>query len=538
MGTTLTGTEIKDTYDSLIKVTDNGPISGTAKYLSDGLGNDSVLALSTTAVGVGTTSPYAEMDIFQSTAGFGGWKYGLNLGATDFPALRFLATTANTGNIIAHEAGNLVFLSGTTNGAAGTERVRITSTGNVGIGTSAPATTLAVNGITSVLGGQQLRVYRTDNAIYGSIEYLTGAGGFKFDDANGDGFTFAQGANTRLFINSSGSVGIGTSSPRSKLDVATSATEALFIGNTAETIVAGDLLGAVSFGSRDSSTFSSGGITNIRSYATTTYNTGNVSGDIRFYTSNSLQNTTGAALFGTEVMRIASDGNVGIGTSAPATILEVAQVTPVVRLQASASDAFHGIEFRQGVGTDVEMKQLPQSGEFRISSGRAVAWGGFTSFYTDTVERVRITNNGLTFNGDTAAANALDDYEEGTWTMGVAFGGASVGVTYSDNTGTYTKIGRQVTVNGRVTLTSKGSSSGAATITGLPFTIANNNANYSAVSLFLNNVTFANQFMGLGLINSTTIPIEEITEAGALSAITDADFSNNSQIILSLTYFV
>jgi hypothetical protein len=31
MGTTLTGTEIKDTYDSLIKVTDNGPISGTLK---------------------------------------------------------------------------------------------------------------------------------------------------------------------------------------------------------------------------------------------------------------------------------------------------------------------------------------------------------------------------------------------------------------------------------------------------------------------------------------------------------------------------
>jgi hypothetical protein len=51
MGTTLTGTTPQDTYDSLIKVTDNGPLSGTAKYLSDGLGNDSVLALSTTAVG-------------------------------------------------------------------------------------------------------------------------------------------------------------------------------------------------------------------------------------------------------------------------------------------------------------------------------------------------------------------------------------------------------------------------------------------------------------------------------------------------------
>jgi hypothetical protein len=41
MGTTLTGTTPQDTYDSLIKVTDNGPLSGTLKALSDGLGNDS-----------------------------------------------------------------------------------------------------------------------------------------------------------------------------------------------------------------------------------------------------------------------------------------------------------------------------------------------------------------------------------------------------------------------------------------------------------------------------------------------------------------
>jgi hypothetical protein len=49
MGTTLTGTTPATTYDSLIKVTDNGPLSGTLKKLTDGLGNDSSLSLSTTA---------------------------------------------------------------------------------------------------------------------------------------------------------------------------------------------------------------------------------------------------------------------------------------------------------------------------------------------------------------------------------------------------------------------------------------------------------------------------------------------------------
>ena len=62
MGTTLTGTKPKDTYDSLIKVEDNGPISGTAKYLSDGLGNNLPIAVSTTNVGIGTTAPEARLD--------------------------------------------------------------------------------------------------------------------------------------------------------------------------------------------------------------------------------------------------------------------------------------------------------------------------------------------------------------------------------------------------------------------------------------------------------------------------------------------
>ena len=38
--------------------------------------------------------------------------------------------------------------------------------------------------------------------------------------------------------------------------------------------------------------------------------------------------------------------------------------------------------------------------------------------------------------------NTLDDYEEGSWTPGITFGGAAVGVTYASQTGQYTKVGR------------------------------------------------------------------------------------------------
>jgi hypothetical protein len=137
-----------------------------------------------------------------------------------------------------------------------------------------------------------------------------------------------------------------------------------------------------------------------------------------------------------------------------------------------------------------------------------------------------------------ADANTLDDYEEGTWTMGVSFGGASAGVTTSSNTGTYTKIGRQVTVNGFLQLTSKGSSTGNVKITGLPFSIPNLVRNYSALSIWFDAITFSGQLLGYGNINETTIDLVQTTELGVSSSITNTNFANDTRIMVSLTYFV
>lgn len=81
-------------------------------------------------------------------------------------------------------------------------------------------------------------------------------------------------------------------------------------------------------------------------------------------------------------------------------------------------------------------------------------------------------NAGLQFPASQAAsadANTLDDYEEGTWTPAIAFGGASTGITYGSQSGHYVKIGKNVWIWGTVQLTDDGSATGAATITGLPF---------------------------------------------------------------------
>jgi hypothetical protein len=134
--------------------------------------------------------------------------------------------------------------------------------------------------------------------------------------------------------------------------------------------------------------------------------------------------------------------------------------------------------------------------------------------------------------------NTLDDYEEGTWTIGLTFGGGSTGMTTATNIGRYTKIGRQVTVSGNLSLSNKGSSTGIAEIQGLPFTIANANEAYSAANVRFNGVSFADIPISIGAIGSTKILLQEITKAGVVTDITDADFTNTSSCIIGFTYTV
>tara|TARA_Y100000401_G_scaffold110365_1_gene107540 strand:+ start:493 stop:1284 length:792 start_codon:yes stop_codon:yes gene_type:complete len=79
----------------------------------------------------------------------------------------------------------------------------------------------------------------------------------------------------------------------------------------------------------------------------------------------------------------------------------------------------------------------------------------------------RFTADGFIPNGtDTAAANALDVYEEGTWTA-ILNGG---NFTATQNSFRYTKIGRQVTVFGQIYNFSSSTNPSNIEIGGLPFT--------------------------------------------------------------------
>lgn len=123
------------------------------------------------------------------------------------------------------------------------------------------------------------------------------------------------------------------------------------------------------------------------------------------------------------------------------------------------------------------------SGEIELQSN------GTTALKVNTNEGIQILNclgvgnatpstsgAGITFPATQSAssnANTLDDYEEGTWTPTFEASTSNPSVTYSIQAAAYTKVGRVVSVNGRLRISAVSSTgSGTLFIAGLPFATA------------------------------------------------------------------
>jgi hypothetical protein len=141
--------------------------------------------------------------------------------------------------------------------------------------------------------------------------------------------------------------------------------------------------------------------------------------------------------------------------------------------------------------------------------------------------------------GGSVTSKTLDDYEEGTWTPTLSFGGAAVGLAYTSQVGRYTKVGRQVTVQIGIYLSSKGTSAGGAVVNGLPFNVTTQAGGFTS---------YAGTFKGAGMAslsnatnvianeNTTTLLLEENNASGA-SALTNANFNNATYFMATVTYF-
>jgi len=131
-----------------------------------------------------------------------------------------------------------------------------------------------------------------------------------------------------------------------------------------------------------------------------------------------------------------------------------------------------------------------------------------------------------------ADVNTLDDYEEGTFTPELEFGGASTNTTYSQQAGKYTKIGDRVFFKVYIILTDNGDSTGDATITGLPFVVGNGDAFDSVPSMSLFDATFADVYYCHLNNNDTIIGLHEITEGGTNTTLTENNLGNASRVLL------
>jgi hypothetical protein len=205
-----------------------------------------------------------------------------------------------------------------------------------------------------------------------------------------------------------------------------------------------------------------------------------------------------------------STGLVGIGTASPSGAkLEI----------FTGSTSTDGLKINR-FGSGVYYSTLRQDSHglaIRVGDGSTIA------------ERVAITPNGITFNGDTAAANALDDYEEGLLSLGVSSGTA--GFTFVR----YTKVGNVCTLGFLVNAFTDTSSSNIVSITGLPFTAASNTqAMGSTIITSVNSgrenfVSYINQ-------NSSTLNFYASGNNSSYVAVTHAMLSSSTQIFQSITY--
>jgi hypothetical protein len=479
-----------------------------------------------------------------------------------------------------------------------TPQITLASTGAVTLtgalnGTSASFTgTLTLNGADNrINSGNELRFYRTDNAIYSRI--FDAGSSFVFDNRNGNGFSFQSAGTNQFSIASTGAATFSSS-----------------VTATANASGRSGLFGGASFGVRidNSGSFNNGGSTIhgvdntfVASYQklslngsslefmtdysprVTITNTGNVGigtaspteklhivtpAGADFQTAINLEKAGGygnvylqsyytdVPNYGLAVkvgnvtgMVVNGAGQVGIGTTSPADKLEVQDGYINTYHAVNANSAGYGVQFLTNGGgskntlASIILSQVgtARSGDLIFATSNASAPTERMRNTSDGYLRMAASSGGIQFNGDTAAANALDDYEEGTWTPSIR--GALTAGTYeiATNISSYTKIGRQVTANAFIVLASSvtGGGTGYAQIHGLPFSKANNN--YCNGTVAVTGVDYTGTYLVCEFVSvsaNSVLYISDIVDSSSPIDLPISAIGANDAIKLTITYFV
>jgi len=409
--------------------------SGIMTFTTGGYNTERMRITAAGDVGVGTTNPQGKLQVNGSWASTILTGDNVIVKKPDFPAgggwartlLSFQEFDGTSYFQIGALGSNNTFTNGYLGAAWDNTTMRwyanknVVFDGNVGIGTTAPATTLDITGslrnslaVThSALGGvSSAAIVMTDNsgnlfatttaALLAGVSLPAGTSGQTLRHNGTDWI-----ADSNLFNNST-NVGIGTTAPFRKLSVEGSATiGTLSNGNLNWMPTVGDnqlfLTSVTAAAVNTGSTLSLGGRYRAADNGQIAYasiaglnETGGeyTNGFMSFYTSRGTESGSN------ERMRITSTGNVGIGTVAPSTKLDI--FTPSISANTNV------LTLSTGIYTTTNVEQRLRFWDTRtyelgyIGSGFYTSGGGYVAFGTvdsstaglAATEKMRIINNG------------------------------------------------------------------------------------------------------------------------------------------------
>lgn len=403
-------------------------------------------------------------------------------GGVDVRSFIQTISTNSSGN-----AHALIIGLGESNNAP-TEKIRILGDGKVGIGTTSPTEKLHVVGDTRIDGSLQMNDNNSHVKLVdsGRVDFGTSAD-LRIFHSGGENFIRGNSSASRLYIDCCEDLQIrhldtnGSNAEKMIRAVGDGAVELYHDSSKKfETLSTGNqstgvhkfITGSGSTASDDNVVHIVAGGTADRGIMIGTGRGGGVSQNdgMGFIDAiNSESNGYGSQLQfrvdGTAVMSIGHQSNdfVGIGTVTPGAVLDIGGLTN------TAGENVNALKITRTDGLQL----------FGINwhvNNNEVSFSGNTKNYvfknkSSSAESIRFpSTGGITFNGDTAVANALDDYEEGTWTPSLLSGNG-----FAFSSGRYVKIGAMVYAFWEVTMTSNSVTSHLI-INNLPFTSIDHNA--------------------------------------------------------------